>query len=204
MLLGLQLCTATAVHVCQQRQVFKILVFPAYSDCMCLSAAVLLETACVRMTTLFTDCMSCVQQLGVHRSSSVASSGLSNANRANSDSSDKLNDAALALKEMQGSSASYTERSRINRARSAGIVPEFATVQEESAGENSDADVCRSLNADSIDPSSYSSQDLAGTVEAGTMLPDRKVAELKQSVRSDRSIVSKGGGRTTAHVGFAN
>lgn len=154
-------------------------------------------------TKLVPEKMSCVQQLGVHRSSSVASSGLSNANRANSDSSDKLNDAAIALKEMQASSASYTERSRTTRGRSAGIVPEFAPVREESAGENSEADPCRAVNVDSIDPSSYSSQDLAGTTDTVAMLPDRKVAELKQGMRNDRSSVSKGGSRTTAHVGFA-
>ena len=140
----------------------------------------------------------------MHRSSSVASSALSNANRANSDASDKLHDAAAALKEMQACSASYTEKSRTSRVRSAGIVPEFAPVREESAGEHSDADMCSAVDADAVDASSYSAQDLDGVAEAVTMLSGRKIAEIKQGVRRDRSSVSRGGGRTTAHVGFAD
>lgn len=140
-------------------------------------------------------------QLGVHRSASIASSGLSNANRANSDASD--NDAASVMRDVQPSPSSYTERSKANRVRSTEIVPEFAPVREDSAGEHSDADMCSAVNAASADPSSYSAKDVAGTAGTVTVLPDRKVAELKQGGRNDKSIVSKGGGRTTAHVGFA-
>lgn len=137
----------------------------------------------------------------MHRSSSVASSGLSNANWATSDVSDKVNDAALCVKEVQPSSSSYTERSRTNRLRSTEIVPEFAPVREDSTGENSDAEMC--VNPDSVDPSSHSTKDVTAAAGTVKVLPDRKVAELKQGGRNDKSIVSKGGGRTTAHVGFA-
>lgn len=140
-------------------------------------------------------------QLGVHRSASVASSGLSNVNRANSDASD--NDAASGTREVQASPSSYTDRSKANRVRSTEIVPEFAPVREDSAGEQSDAELCSAVNADSVDPGSYSAKDVADTAGAVTVLPDRKVAELKQGGRTDKSIVSKGVGRTTAHVGFA-
>ena len=141
-------------------------------------------------------------QLGVHRSASVASSGLSNANRANSDASD--NDAAsVIMKDVQPSPSSYTDRSKANRVRSTEIIPEFAPVREDSAGEHSDTELCSAVDADSVDPTSYSAKDVAGTAGTVIVLPDRKVAELKQGGRNDKSIVSKGGGRTTAHVGFA-
>ena len=139
-------------------------------------------------------------QLGVHRSASVASSGLSNAYRDNSDASD--HDAAAAPKDVQPSPSSYTERNKANRVRSTEIVPEFAPVREDSAGEHSDAETCSAVNADSVGRSSHSAKDVAGTAGTVTILPDRKVAELKQGGRNDKCI-SKGGGRTTAHVGFA-
>ena len=135
---------------------------------------------------------------GVHRSASIASSCLSNANRANSDASD--NDAASVMRDVQPSPSSYTERSKANRVRSTETIHEFAPVREDSAGEHSDSDMCSAVNAAGVDPSSYSAKEVAGTV---TVLPDRKVAELKQGGRNDKSIVSKGGGRTIAHVGFA-
>ena len=142
----------------------------------------------------------------MHRSSSIASSGvLSTANRVNSDSSDKLAEAAAALKDMQAASNSaslYTERNKAGRVRSAEIIPEFAPVREESSGDKSD--MCSAVN-DSVDPSSWSSQDLSGTVDAiqpVTMLPDRKVAELKQTAKSGGQSALKSGSRTTAHVGF--
>ena len=145
---------------------------------------------------------------GVHRSSSIASSGvLSTANRVNSDSSDKLAEAAAALKDMQAASASasassYTERNRVGRVRSAEIIPEFAPVREVSSGEKSD--MCSAVN-DSVDPSSWSSQDLSGTadcIQPVSMLPDRKVAELKLAGKSGGQSAMKSGSRTTAHVGF--
>ena len=153
-----------------------------------------------------------VQQLGVHRSASIASSGvLSNGNRANSDSSDKLVEVVTAIKE-QVPSASYTERSRPNRVRSTEVVPEFAPVREESSGDKSDTETCSVAN-DCVDHSSWSFNDLSGTAElattmpdAMTVLPDRKVAELKMSGRNDKPGghgITKTGGRTsTAHVGF--
>lgn len=139
----------------------------------------------------------------MHRSASIASSGLSNANWAISDASDRVNDAAPVVKEVQSSSASYTERSRANRIRSTEVVPEFAPVREDSTGEKSDVEMCSKVDADSTDPSSHSTKDAAASAGTVKVLPDRKVAELKQGGRNDKSIVSKGGGRTTAHVGFA-
>ena len=113
-----------------------------------------------------------------------------------------MTDTASVLREVPPSPSSYTERSKISRVRSTEIVSEFAPVREDSAGEHSDTEMCSAVNADSVDPSSYSAKDVAGTGTV-TVLPDRKVAELKQGGRNDKSIVSKGGGRTTAHVGFA-
>lgn len=137
----------------------------------------------------------------MHRSASVASSGLSNACRGNSDASD--NDGASAGRDVQPSPASYTEQSKASRVRSTEIIPEFAPVREDSAGEHSDAETCSAVNADSVGPSSYTAKDVAGTAGTVIVLPDRKVAELKQGGRNDKSLGSKGGGRTTAHVGFA-
>ena len=134
----------------------------------------------------------------------MASSGLSNANWANSDSSDRVPDAVPVMKEVQPSSSSYTERSRANRFRSIEIVPEFAPVREDSTGENSDVEMCSTVNGDNTDSSAYSTKDAAASAGTVKVLPDRKVTELKQGGRNDnKSIVSKGGGRTTAHVGFA-
>lgn len=153
-----------------------------------------------------------VQQLGVHRSASIASSGvLSNGNRANSDSSDKLVEIVTAIKE-QATAPSYTERSRPSRVRSTELVPEFAPVREESSGEKSDTDICSVAN-DCVDRSSWSFQDLSGTAEVATtmadavmVLPDRKITELKMSGRTDKPAghgITKAPGRTsTAHVGF--
>ena len=140
----------------------------------------------------------------------MASSGvLSNANRAGSDSSDKMTEAASAIREMQVTSASYTEqsRTRANRVKSTEIVPEFAPVREDSTGEKSDTDMHSAVN-ESVDPSSWSSTDLSGAQDipdAMVVLPDRKVAKLRVAGRGDKQGghgAIKTGSRTTAHVGF--
>jgi len=152
------------------------------------------------------------QQLGVHRSSSIASSGvLSNVNRAKSDSSDKLAEAAAAIKELHVASSSYTEQIRPSRVRSTEIVREFAPVREESSGEKSDTGVCSAAD-DWVDPSG-ASQDLLSTAdmattmpETVTVLPDRKVAELKVAGRNEiqggHSAIRTGSRTSAAHVGF--
>ena len=152
------------------------------------------------------------QQLGVHRSSSIASSGvMSNVNRANSDSSDKLGEAAAAIKEMQAASSSCTEHLRPTRVRSTEIIREFAPVREESSGEKSETGVCSAAD-DWVDPSG-ASQDLSNTAdmatsmpETVTVLPDRKVAELKVAGRNEmqggHSAIKPGSRTSAAHVGF--
>ena len=142
----------------------------------------------------------CVQ-LGVHRSSSVASSGIISNARGNSDSSDKLAEAAAAVKEMLVGSASYTEQTRAKRVRSAEMMPEFAPVREESVGEQSDV---YSAATEGVDQRSWSSQDLSGATE--NVFSDKKLVELKLAERSDKpgghGSIKTSGGRTTAHVGF--
>ena len=153
-----------------------------------------------------------VQQLGVHRSSSIASSGvMSNVNRANSDSSDKLGEAAATIKEMQAASFSYTEQLRPTRVRPTEIMHEFAPVREESSGEKSETGMCGAAD-ESVDPSGASQDlsiiaDMATTMpETVTVLPDRKVAELKLAGRNEmqggHSAIKTGSRTSAAHVGF--
>ena len=145
------------------------------------------------------------QQLGVHRSSSIASSGvLSNANRANSDSSDKLAEVAAAIKELNVASSSYTEQLRPSRVRSTELMREFAPVREEISGEKSETGVCNAAD-EWVDPSG-ASQDLSNTTdmattapESVTVLPDRKIAELKVAGRKKCRVATAPSKREVGH-----
>jgi len=95
--------------------------------------------------------------------------------------------------------------------KSTEVIREFAPVREESSGEKSETGVCSAAD-DWVDPSG-ASQDLSKTAdmaarmpETVTVLPDRKVAELKVAGRNEMQgghSAIKTGSRTSAdHMGF--
>lgn len=149
-----------------------------------------------------------MMQLGVHRSASIANSiassgALSAAARVNSDSSDSK-DAAAQLKEVAGSSSSWSERKPQGRTRSVDIIPEFAPVREESIGERSDTNTDNSQAPESSDTrmARRSHESAAGKTREGFSGIVQKGADVALS-RSDRQTgLGRAVPKRPVHVGF--
>ena len=166
--------------------------------------------ATLRETALL-NVVSCILQLGVHRSSSIANSvassgALSATNRVTSDSSDtKYADAGTAqLKEVTSSPLSWSERKPTGRVRSVDVIPEFAPVREESTGEKSDADDENSQlpePSDARKPRSSNEFAVTTTTEGSTGAM-RKATESALS-RPHQPSSGKSALRKPVHVGFA-